>query len=246
MTKSRRKSIFVTTWHYFECHSIHFREIALLSSKHGKRKFCYRPSISLMSKQLLMVLQNDLLQRNRVYVTVVIFPICLKLFMQMHTIPILLMPTMHIMQWVYHRKYIYVMFCLMLLHYHFQNSHWHYSDVTMGVMASQISSVSINLLNRLFRHKSKKTSKLRVTGICEGNSSVTGDFPAQRASNVKTFSIWWRHPEICELNRSLHLPRLTWQQSIMYDRSDEQIEPQWQIANHIKRDTIIQNLLWII
>ena len=31
------------------------------------------------------------------------------------------------------------------------------------------------LLNRLFRRKSKKTSKLRVSGLCEGNSPVTGD-----------------------------------------------------------------------
>ena len=30
------------------------------------------------------------------------------------------------------------------------------------------------LLNRLFRRRSKKTSKLRVTGLCEGNSPVTG------------------------------------------------------------------------
>ena len=30
------------------------------------------------------------------------------------------------------------------------------------------------LLNRLFRHRSKKTSKLRVTGLCAGNSPVTG------------------------------------------------------------------------
>ena len=28
------------------------------------------------------------------------------------------------------------------------------------------------LLNRLFRHRSKKTSKLHVTGLCEGNSPV--------------------------------------------------------------------------
>ena len=34
------------------------------------------------------------------------------------------------------------------------------------------------LLNRLFRCRSKKTSKLRVTGLCEGNSPVTGEFPA--------------------------------------------------------------------
>ena len=40
------------------------------------------------------------------------------------------------------------------------------------------------LHNRLFRRISKKTSKLRVTGLCEGNSPVTGEFPAQRASNA--------------------------------------------------------------
>ena len=33
------------------------------------------------------------------------------------------------------------------------------------------------LLNRLFRRRSKKTLKLRVTGLCEGNSPVTGEFP---------------------------------------------------------------------
>ena len=43
------------------------------------------------------------------------------------------------------------------------------------------------LLNRLFRRKSKKTSKLRVTGLCEGNSPVIGEFPAQRASNAGNF-----------------------------------------------------------
>ena len=49
------------------------------------------------------------------------------------------------------------------------------------------------LLNRLSRRRSKKTSKLRVTGLCEGNSPVTGEFPAQRASNADNVSIWWRH-----------------------------------------------------
>ena len=41
------------------------------------------------------------------------------------------------------------------------------------------------LLNRLFNHRSKETSKLRVAGLCEGNSLVTGEFPVQRASNAK-------------------------------------------------------------
>ena len=49
------------------------------------------------------------------------------------------------------------------------------------------------LLNPFFRRRSKKTSKLRLTGLCEGNSPVTGEFPAQKASNAENISIWWRH-----------------------------------------------------
>ena len=49
------------------------------------------------------------------------------------------------------------------------------------------------LLNRLFRRRLKKTSKLRVTGFCVGNSPGTGEFPAQRASYTENVPIWWRH-----------------------------------------------------
>ena len=49
------------------------------------------------------------------------------------------------------------------------------------------------LLNCLFMRRSKKTSRLRVTGLCDGNSPVTGEFPSQRASNAENVSIWWRH-----------------------------------------------------
>ena len=49
------------------------------------------------------------------------------------------------------------------------------------------------LLNRLFRRRSKKTSKFRVTGLCVGNSPGAGEFPAQMASNAENVSIWWRH-----------------------------------------------------
>ena len=59
------------------------------------------------------------------------------------------------------------------------------------------------LLNRLFRRRSKKTSQLRVTGLCEGNSPVTGEFPAQRSSNALNVSIWWRHHVLlCDTNQS--------------------------------------------
>ena len=49
------------------------------------------------------------------------------------------------------------------------------------------------LFNRLFRRRSKNTSKLRVTGLCAGNSPGTGEFPAQMASYAENVSIWWRH-----------------------------------------------------
>ena len=51
------------------------------------------------------------------------------------------------------------------------------------------------LLNLLSRCRSKKPSKLHVTGLCEGNSPVTGEFPAQMASNAENVTIWWRHHE---------------------------------------------------
>ena len=51
------------------------------------------------------------------------------------------------------------------------------------------------LLNRLCGLRWKKTSKLRVTGLCAGNSLETGEFPAQMASNAENVSIWWRHHE---------------------------------------------------
>ena len=66
----------------------------------------------------------------------------------------------------------------------------HYNDVIMGVSNHQPNDC---LLNRLFRGRSMKTSKFRVTGLCEGNSPGTGEFPAQMASNAENVSIWWRH-----------------------------------------------------
>ena len=48
------------------------------------------------------------------------------------------------------------------------------------------------LPNLLFRHR-RKTSKIRVTSLCARTSPVTGEFPAQRASNAENVSIWWRH-----------------------------------------------------
>ena len=48
------------------------------------------------------------------------------------------------------------------------------------------------LPNRLCKGTSKKTSKLRVTGLCAGNSPETGEFLDKRASNAEYVSIRWR------------------------------------------------------
>ena len=63
----------------------------------------------------------------------------------------------------------------------------------MGAMASQTTGVSIVCLIICW---STKTSKLRITDLCAGNSPVIGEFPAQRASNMENVSIWWRHHDI--------------------------------------------------
>ena len=66
----------------------------------------------------------------------------------------------------------------------------HYSDVIMSAMVSRITGVSIVYSIFFFGCRSKKISKLRVAGLCVGNSQVTGVFSAQKASNAGNFSIW--------------------------------------------------------
>ena len=53
------------------------------------------------------------------------------------------------------------------------------------------------LLDCWFRRRSKKTSKLRVTGLCARNSPVTDEFHIQKASFAENVSIWWRHHVVC-------------------------------------------------
>ena len=55
-------------------------------------------------------------------------------------------------------------------------------------------------LNFLFRRRSKKTSKLCVTGLCAGNSPVTGEFSAQRASNAENIFIWCHHNKMVTMH----------------------------------------------
>ena len=87
---------------------------------------------------------------------------------------------------------------------------WYCNGVIMSTMASQITSLTIVYSTVYSRRRSKKTPKLRVTGLCEGNSPVTGEFPAQRASNAENVSIWWRHHDRARLWPSQEV-QMTWQ-----------------------------------
>ena len=69
---------------------------------------------------------------------------------------------------------------------------WLYSDVIMGDSIWNHQPHNC-LLSRLFRGRSKKTSKLHVTGLCVRNSRGTSEFSAQMASNAENVSIWWHH-----------------------------------------------------
>ena len=57
--------------------------------------------------------------------------------------------------------------------------------VTSWWVQWRLKSPASPLLNFWFRRRSKKTSKLRFTGLCVGNSPGIGEFPAQKASNAE-------------------------------------------------------------
>ena len=90
----------------------------------------------------------------------------------------------------------------------------HYNDVI-------ISNQELHdcLLNRLFRRRSKETPKLRVTGLCAGNSPGTGEFPAQMASYAENVSIWCHHAKLiyCQLRpRGQNYDVMTWKRFPRY------------------------------
>ena len=77
--------------------------------------------------------------------------------------------------------------------------HWHiyvhhYNDVIMSALASQISRMRSVYSTIYSQRRSKKTSKLRITGLCVGNS------PVNTTENV---SIWWHHND--QVSMSQHM-----------------------------------------
>ena len=63
----------------------------------------------------------------------------------------------------------------------------------MGTMASQITSITIVYLTVYSGADRRKHPSSASLALCAGNSPVTGEFPAQMASNAENDSVWWRH-----------------------------------------------------
>ena len=64
---------------------------------------------------------------------------------------------------------------------------YHYCDVTMGAMASQITSLTMVysiVHSGTDQRKHQSSASLAF---------VIGEFPAQMANNAENVSIWWRH-----------------------------------------------------
>ena len=68
----------------------------------------------------------------------------------------------------------------------------HYNDVIMSAMASQITMLRL-FTQAFIQAKIKENIKAPRHWPLWGEESVTGEFPAQRASNAENVSIWWRH-----------------------------------------------------
>ena len=92
------------------------------------------------------------------------------------------------------------------------------------------------LLNRLFRYRSKETSKFHIICLCEGNSRVTSEFLAPRCSNAENVSIWWRHHENIDI---------TLQWSHMRVMSSQITSKLHNLINHLFRHTLKKTKLHI-
>ena len=69
----------------------------------------------------------------------------------------------------------------------------HYSDVIMSTMVSQINRLTI-VHSSIYSGADQRTHQSSASiAFVRGNSPVTSEFPAQRASNVENDFIWWRH-----------------------------------------------------
>ena len=76
----------------------------------------------------------------------------------------------------------------------------HYSDNIMRMMVSQISSISIVYSTACSSMNIKKKSKLRIIGLCEGNTPVNSSFPTEGPVTLKMLAF----DEVIMFTSNLH------------------------------------------
>ena len=64
----------------------------------------------------------------------------------------------------------------------------------MNTMTSQLTSLT-SVYSAVYSGADQRTDQSLASLAFVGDSSVTGEFPAQRASNMGNVSLWWRHHE---------------------------------------------------
>ena len=72
--------------------------------------------------------------------------------------------------------------------------------MTWGGPNSEYFSICYLFAQLLVQGQINGNIQLRITGLCAGNSPVTGEFPAQKASDAENVPIWWRHHAPCGIS----------------------------------------------
>ena len=68
----------------------------------------------------------------------------------------------------------------------------------MGMIASQITSLTI-VYSTVYSGSDEKNIQALRHWPLRGEITVTGEFPAEMASNAENVSIWWRHHVTCDI-----------------------------------------------
>ena len=77
----------------------------------------------------------------------------------------------------------------------------HYNDIIMSAVASQITGVSI-VYPIVCSGADQRKHQTPLHWPLWGELLVTGEFPAQKASNAENVSIWWCHHKLVECERT--------------------------------------------
>ena len=79
----------------------------------------------------------------------------------------------------------------------------HYSDVIMGAMTSQITSLA-NVYSTVYSGADQRKHKApHHWPLC---GEFTGEFPTQMDSNAENVSVWWRHHNVTDKNIDEKVP----------------------------------------